>query len=281
MIYTAKQNSLILDCLQAIYPDSSKTTLRSWIEQKRVFLEDELVLTTKQEVLEGQTITVGKKTLLIEDDVEILFEDQHLVVIHKPEGLLSVPTAFDKYHTAHNMLKKKHPGKVIYPVHRLDRETSGVMVFAYTSLAREHFKKLFYSHDIERKYIAIVENPLKQSQGTWQSYLVEDEATYHVASRKEPVSEAKLAITHYKTLATKKNCSLIELTLETGRKNQIRVHCAENGHPILGDKKYEAVTDPIQRLALHAESLGFVHPVTKKKMVFSKRIPASFQNFLK
>ena len=280
MISTAKQDSELLDLLIAMHPDSSKTTLRSWIQQKRVLVDGEIVIIAKQKVLQGQKIEVTKKTLLIEDDVEILFEDRHIAVINKPAGLLSVATAFDIYHTAHNMLKKRNPGKVIYPVHRLDRETSGVMVFAYSSAARDHFKKLFHAHDIERKYVAIVENTVKEPEGTWKSYLIED-PTYHVASRKTPEGEAKLAITHYKVLSQKKQTALIELTLETGRKNQIRVHCQENGHPIIGDKKYGALTDPIQRLGLHAVHLGFIHPFTKKMMRFTKTLPLSFQNFLK
>lgn len=268
----------ILTLLQAMYPDSSKSTLRSWIQQKRIYVDGKTVVSAKQEVHPGQKIEVGKKTTILHDDVEILYEDKELVVIHKPAGLLSVATKFDTVHTAHSVLKKRNPGKVVYPVHRLDRETSGVMVFAYSVGAREHFKKLFYTHDIERKYVAIVENTLSSQQGTWKSYLAED-AAYFVESKDNP-SKAKLAITHYKVIAHKRKATVLELNLETGRKNQIRVHCTENGHPIIGDKKYGASTDPIKRLGLHAAALGFIHPTTKKKMLFSKPLPESFQKFI-
>lgn len=270
------QNSL-LEALTLLFPDSSKTTLRSWIEKGRIFVNDQVARNAKQPILEGEKITLGKKKEFIEGDIELLYEDEHLVVIHKPEGLLSVATDFQKWMTAHSILKRRfHTGRV-YPVHRLDRETSGVMLFAYTERARDVLKENFLHHTIEREYFAVVEGTIEGEKGTWQSFLLED-SLYNVRSATRP-EEGQLAITHYEVLKRKRSTTALRLILETGRKNQIRVHSKEAGHPVVGDKKYGATADLTGRLCLHAHKLGFVHPISGKSLVFTSPLPASFRPF--
>lgn len=261
----------ILEALAELYPDSSKNTLRSFIEKGRVCIEKRQVKTAKERVMVGEEVSVGKKTQYMEEGIQILFEDEHFVVINKPEGLLSVATDFQKWMTAHSILKRRFNTQRVYPVHRLDRETSGVMLFAYSELARDYFKELFMRHEIEREYFAIVEGLVEEDHGTWQSYLTED-ANHNMHSSLYPEG-GQLAITHYQVLKRKKSATSLRLILETGRKNQIRVHCKAAGHPVVGDKKYGSEANFAGRLCLHARKLGFVHPVSRKRLSFESPFP--------
>jgi 23S rRNA pseudouridine1911/1915/1917 synthase len=265
------QEEKLLEALGRQFPDSSKNNLRTWIEKGRVTVDGTVSKRANQLVRVGAEIALAKKNQPIDFDVQVLYEDRHLVVICKPQGLLSVAAKFDSYKTAHSILKRRvHPGRV-FPVHRLDRETSGVMLFTYTEEAREGLKEAFEKHDIEREYCALVEGVMASSKGTWKSYLVED-PTYVVRSHDEPDGGA-LSITHFELLKQHRNTAQLRLILETGRKNQIRVHCKDAGHPVVGDKKYGATNQSLGRLALHACKLGFIHPVTQKKMLFESPAP--------
>ncbi len=268
----------LLEALGKLFPDSSKTTLRSWIEQGRICVNGQVCRNGRRAIQEGETVTLGKKTQFIEGGIEVLYEDEHLVVINKPEGLLSVATDFQKWTTAHAILKRRfHTGRV-YPVHRLDRETSGVMLFAYSEKARDLLKESFLHHTIEREYFAIVEGTIEGDKGTWQSFLLED-SLQNVRSVARP-EEGQLAITHYEVLKRKRSTTALRLILETGRKNQIRVHSKEAGHPVVGDKKYGATADLTGRLCLHARKLGFDHPILNKKLTFTSPLPSCFNPFL-
>jgi len=268
---------LLKEVLEKLGQESSKRTLHGWLKQKRVVIDGQLARFATQKVLPGQTVIVRPKSSSIAEGVKILYEDKELVVIDKPAALLSVATPFQKGNDAHTLLKKRfnHSGR-IFPVHRLDRDASGVMVFAYTKLAQEKLKKAFEGHTIKRIYFAIVEGVLKVKKGTWKSYLLEDEETFFVKSFSSSLKGAKEAITHFEVIFQSKKYSLLRLTLETGRKNQIRVHCADAGYPILGDKKYGGSCPFSKRLFLHAHLLGFEHPTSKKEKRFSSPLPQEF-----
>jgi len=150
-----------------------------------------------------------------------------------------------------------------------------VMVFALSDAGYIGLKKLFEAHDIEREYVAIVEGVLQPKEGSFKSYLYED-AAYRVHETQDS-TKGRLAITHYQVIGASSRFSRLKLNLETGRKNQIRVHCQQAGHPVVGDIKYGAHSNPIRRLALHAALLAFVHPVTKKKITFRSNTPAEFE----
>jgi tRNA pseudouridine32 synthase/23S rRNA pseudouridine746 synthase/23S rRNA pseudouridine1911/1915/1917 synthase len=259
--------------------------LRSWIEKGRVLVDGREFLRANATLAKGKEVSLKSKTYYLPENIKVLFEDEHLIVLNKPAGLLSVATAFQERGTVHDILKRRFYSQRVYPVHRLDRETSGVMVFAYSELARDSLKKQFSDHSIEREYLAIVEGRVEEMRGTWKSTLVEDDL-YHVKSVRSPTGGkpplGKLAITHFEVVqALPSQRTYLKLRLETGRKNQIRVHCSESGHPILGDKKYGAKSDPIHRLALHAHLLGFVHPAKKKQVSFTSPLPEAFFNPLK
>lgn len=274
MKFTAPEALSLLDMLTKLCPDSSKTTLRSWLKEGRVLVDGIVQKNGSQLVEKGQTIAIGSKQRFVNEKIRILFEDEHLVVIEKPEGMLSVSTAFDKSKTAHALLKSYYRPKQVHVVHRLDQDTSGVMLFALSEKARDLLKIMFEKHDIEREYAAIVEGHLKESSGTWESYLFED-PNYVVHETADP-SKGRLAITHYEVRTATKKYSWLNLKLETGRKNQIRVHCQKSGHSVVGDKKYGAASNPIKRLCLHAYLLAFTHPISHKKLRFSSPIPDEF-----
>jgi 23S rRNA pseudouridine1911/1915/1917 synthase len=278
MRYQAADQAFLLDVLANLSPESSKTTLRSWLKEGRVTVDGEIIKVGTYPIQKGQYVCVGAKSHFIDNNIRILYEDKHLIVIDKPEGMLSVATAFTKEKTIHAFLKAKYHPQKIYVVHRLDQETSGVMLFVFSEQAYILLKETFEKHEIERAYDAIVEGVPKPLTGTWQSYLYED-SQYVVHTTSDP-SQGRLAITHYKVKSSSTRCSWVELYLETGRKNQIRVHCQEAGHPIVGDKKYGAKSNPLKRLCLHARLLAFNHPITGKKMRFTSPVPTGFYRIM-
>jgi 23S rRNA pseudouridine1911/1915/1917 synthase len=278
MKYLASKDFTILEALGEVSPQSSKTTLRSWLKEERVTVDGVLVKLSNSPVSKGQEITVGAKPKLVKNKIPILYEDQHIVVIDKPEGLLSVATAFEKGETAHALLKAKYKPKKIYVIHRLDQNTSGVMIFALSEPAYIALKETFEKHDIQRSYCAIVEGAVSPRHGKWECYLYED-ANYMVHPT-EDTEKGRLAITHYQVEGINKHNTWLSLKLETGRKNQIRVHTKLAGHPIVGDKKYGAVSNPIQRLCLHASLLAFKHPITNKMMRFESPVPDDFYRIM-
>jgi 23S rRNA pseudouridine1911/1915/1917 synthase len=211
--------------------------------------------------------------------LRIIFEDEYLVVVDKQEGILSIATEKQKLNTIYSTLsthiKKEDPSNRIFVVHRLDRETSGLMMFAKSEKVQELLQKDWNETILERSYLAVTEGRVEKPEGTIVSYLAENKALM-VYSTKDTLL-GKQAITHYKTLQSTGKHSLLQVNLETGRKNQIRVHMADIGHPLVGDAKYGAKKDPIGRLGLHAWVLNFVHPMTGENMHFETPIPGRFR----
>jgi len=274
MRYITPENMLLLRCLAQLSPNSSKNTLRSWIKEGRVQVDNRVIKLPNQEINAGQTIEVGQRKKFIQEDIEILYEDSDLVVIDKPSGLLSVSAAYEKADTAHAVLKNHFHPRRVFVVHRLDQDTSGVMVFAFNEKTCTELKKLFAAHDIQREYAAVVEGKMSEGQGTWESYLIEDR-NYHVYETEDTTAGEK-ATTHFKIKKASRKYTWLTLKLETGKKNQIRVHCQSAGFPVVGDKKYGAQTNPIKRLCLHAQLLAFLHPISKKIIKCESPIPDEF-----
>lgn len=274
MKYLAPLDLPILEALAQISPQSSKNTLRSWIKEGRVQINEVTVKNPSVMVLKDQHVTVGQRKKIVRLGMPLLYEDQDLVIIDKPTGLLSVATAFEKGETVHALLKAHYHPRKVFVVHRLDQDTSGVMVFALNQEACNRLKDLFEVHNIERSYTAIVEGQLKVPHGTWKSYQYED--SQYMVHETEDETRGRLAITHFQTCASSKRYTWLELKLETGRKNQIRVHCQSAGHSVVGDKKYGAQSNPLKRLCLHAHLLAFQHPFSKKKLSFESPVPKEF-----
>lgn len=274
MNYHSPADLSLLEALTQLCPQSSKNTLRSWIKEGRVEIDKAIIKNPSFGVYKGQQICIGQKKKILRSGLPILYEDHDLVVIHKPSGLLTVATAFEKEETLHALLKAHYRPRRLFVVHRLDQEASGAILFAFNEETCERLKALFEVHHIERAYAAIVEGKMEHSSGIWRSYQYED--SQYVVHDTEDETEGRVAITHYRTVAASKRYSWLDLRLETGRKNQIRVHCQSAHHPIVGDKKYGAKTNPLHRLCLHAYLLAFQHPTTKKQMRFEAAIPEEF-----
>ncbi len=213
----------------------------------------------------------------------ILYEDQDIVVVDKINGLLTMGTDREKEKTAYFLLndyvRKGNPRSRnrIFIVHRLDRDTSGVLVFAKNEQAKQFLQNNW--KDFTKTYFAVVNGQLKEKEGIITSYLVENSA-YRMYSVNNP-DKGKFSKTGYKVLKENANFSLVEINLFTGTKNQIRVHFAENGNPVAGDKIYGNSDKGIKRLALHSASLTLLHPYSKKKMNFQTSVPPYFYQLVK
>lgn len=242
--------------LEEAYPDSSRNTLRSWVKLGRVAVDGSVIKQCSALIDPQQEVALNDKIKPLGNQGEIVYEDKDLVVVKKPPGLLSVAEDVEKEISMHRILKKR--ARRVYPVHRLDKGASGLLVFAYTEAARDGLKKQFMDHTIIREYRAVVEGELTED-GTWDCFMKENAAYKMYLSK-----EGKRAITHYSIAKKMPGKTLLKLNLETGRKNQIRLHCSLAGHPICGDKKYGAKSNPYKRLALHALRLEFMHPIKNK-----------------
>ncbi len=226
------------------------------------------------------TLNTGKVAYeLKHPKVKIVFEDDYLIVIEKSEGLLAVATESGKeeataFHVLLNYLKRKDPRNRLFIVHRIDRETSGLIMFAKTKEVQLALQDNWHENVTERVYIAVVEGVPDKEEDTIISYLQESKA-FKIHSSKTN-SDGQEAITHYRIMRKNDKYAMLKVELETGRKNQIRVHMQEIGHPIVGDKKYGASVSPIGRVGLHARVLAFVHPVTGEHLRFETAIPTKF-----
>jgi len=275
MRHTIKNITTLLEALTELAPDSSRNTLRTWIKDSRVSVDGKRVLQPALELVPGQIITVSARPLKKEGPLTILYEDNHLIVVDKPAGLLSVSTDFETTNTAHAILKRRFKPRKVFVVHRLDQDTSGVMMFALSDEAYHFLKAELMKHDVKRHYYGLVEGHL-QGKGTWTSYLFED-SKYLVHSSPRPEAGER-AVTHYEAAHYHNGRTLVRFELETGKKNQIRVHTTVAGHPICGDEKYGG--HAASRLFLHAFELCFLHPISKKQLQFISPLPEPFLHLL-
>lgn len=227
--------------------------------------------------------------------IEILFQDEHICVINKPEGLLSVPYPGSRAKTAQSVLEdilrkkgalnSKHRP---FAVHRLDRETSGVMMFALNEQARTLIMEKWHAIVTERLYRAVAENPKNKILVLPDSGLIDDNLAYNARNvgfvpknGSLPDVKTVVARTHYTVIERGKTHTLFELSLDTGKKNQIRAHLAGKGYPLAGDENYRAKTDNFSRLCLHARTLEFIHPWTNEKMRFEVEEPRSWLEYVR
>jgi 23S rRNA pseudouridine1911/1915/1917 synthase len=277
---TVEAPAELLAYLFSAWPEVKKKQVRTWLKHQAILVNERPVTQFNHPLYPGDVVAVkigGFTTARtgLPVGMKVHFEDASLIVIHKPENLLSVATDKEQEKTAYFQLSEyMQRGKLddverVWNVHRLDKDTSGLMVFAKTPNAAAVLQTNW--DKAEKCYEAVIEGHLPDASGTFESDLNES-LPFKVYSA--PASEAtRHAITHYRVLARAKNRSLVELTLETGRRNQIRVHLADAGCPIVGDQKYGAKTDPARRLALHGTKLRFLHPETQKELCFESPLP--------
>lgn len=274
----------LLACLERMFPGAAHRTLRQFLAHHRVRVNRAPARIEKMPLRPGDIVEVGPPgpRLAVPEGIAILHEDRDILVIDKRENLLTIATSTERERTAYAILfdyvRLQRAQDRVFIVHRIDRRTSGVLVFAKSEAAKQKLQDQFRAQTVERKYLAIVEGAVDVPQGTFQSYLVED-AHLRVRSITEP-TKGKLAITHYKVLRRGPRHSALEVTLGTGRKGQIRVHLADAGHPIVGDREYGSATNPLKRLGLHAHRLAFTHPGTGRRAAFEAPLPPAFRRFL-
>jgi tRNA pseudouridine32 synthase/23S rRNA pseudouridine746 synthase/23S rRNA pseudouridine1911/1915/1917 synthase len=263
----------VIEALKKIYPDSSRRTLQNWLKAGRFSIDGSPVRKESGVLQPGQTLR-SQETFRPPrvPGISVIYEDRYLIAIDKPVGLLSVPLddGASKRH-ALGLLREHFRTDQIFAVHRIDRETSGVLLFARGKKTAEKLNEMFEAHDLKREYFAIVEGRLKEDRGTWQCPLLETPSFTIIES-----PEGKMAITHFEVIRRSAKYTYMKLILETGKKHQIRVHCKRAGHPVVGDKRYGARENPMRRLGLHAASLELIHPFTKKKIAFRSPLPGAF-----
>jgi 23S rRNA pseudouridine1911/1915/1917 synthase len=294
-ILRVEQEGLLMDFLQAKMGGMAKASIKQLLSQRRVTVNNAIQTRHDTPIRRGDTVLIASGRGNVElrhPKLRVVYEDDALIVVEKKNGLLTVPVKADSKETTVFSILKEYVRKqsyrnTVHVVHRLDRETSGLLVFAKSPDLQEYMRTYWRQLVTKRTYVALVEGKLEKTEGKITSWLTEDSRTALVSS--SPVDNGgQLAITNYKVLKEsalqtdesdlKAEYSLVELNLETGRTNQIRVHMASIGHPVVGDRKYGNGNDssPIDRLCLHARVLEFIHPMTEKKVRFEVPTPKEF-----
>lgn len=284
--FSVLEKSLLQDFLFTALKDLKKTKIKQILKFGSVHVNGREVTWYQHPLKPGDKVEIlGKERASAERSktelgLKIIYEDSELLVVEKPAGLLTMGTEREKEATLYFMLNEYERSKTkdesgrVFIVHRLDRDASGLIVFAKS----DALKRALQGHWelATKKYFAITEGTPKEKTGTIENYLREDAfKRVYTVSPNHP--EAQHAVTHYRVLRENGGYALLEVTLETGRKNQIRVHCSGIGCPIMGDEKYGAKSDPFRRLALHACFLSFPHPGTGALKTFQSPLPAPFK----
>ena len=276
--YIVKENEILIEFLKKMFSNLSKNSVKSLLHNEKVFVNGNMTTKYNYELNIGDVVEIREK---VAKNIDIIYEDKDIIVINKPSGLLTVATEKEKNKTAYHLvmeyLKKKNKNNRIFIIHRLDKDTSGIIMFAKNERAKHLYQDNWNDIVKKRCYYAVIAGKMENKEGTIKSYLKENgNMVYSVKDR-----SGKLAITEYKVLKERKNISLLDINVKTGRKNQIRVHMKENKTPILGDLKYGEKSKLINRLALHAYKLELVNPVTKKLLTFEINMPNEFKMLFK
>ncbi|MCM1483992.1 MAG: RluA family pseudouridine synthase [Muribaculaceae bacterium] len=284
--FNVKTEAPLMAFLMESMPDQKRTTVKELLAHDQVAVDGVPVRQFDHTLTPDTEVKVNFTRpwhIFRHRRIQLVYEDDDILVINKGYGLLSMGNDKVNEGTAYSIMrdyvKWSDPRNKIFIVHRLDRDTSGLMIYAKNEKAKEALQHNWNNMVLSRTYVAVVEGDVEQPEGTIQSYLAEN-SQYEVYSTDNP-SEGKLAVTRYHTLKHTPQFSLLEVELDTGRKNQIRVHMKDLGHPISGDRKYGASASPIHRLALHARTLRFVHPITRREMNFTTPIPQSFSRLVR
>ncbi len=284
-VYTVAQPTTLLPFLLSSVKGKSRNNVKSLLSRRLVAVDGVPVSRFDTPLAPGQQVAILPSSAPRADALPfpILYEDEHLIVVNKPAKLLSVATDKEKACTAYHMVtdyvKARRVGDRIFVLHRLDRDTSGVLMFARDPETKELFQSHWNEMVTRRGYLAVVEGTPKPDRDTIRSFLVETDT--HLSFSGAPGKGAKEAITSYQVVKTGGGYALLDINIETGRKNQIRVHMKELGHPVAGDKQYGARTNPIGRLCLHANELSFTHPVTGEQITFKAKMPRDFNRVLR
>lgn len=281
--HTVSEAGVLQDVLGTVLRGARGTRIQQLLKHKAVTVNGDVVSRGTHALKAGDVVAVHfnrhrSRPHALPEGLKLIFEDADLIVVDKPPGLLTIATEHERRRTAYALLTAYAHGSGagrVFIVHRLDRDTSGLLVFARSEAIKRTLQDQWRT--VEKKYLAVVEGTPKESAGTIRSRLRENRAmnVYETSSE-----EGALAVTHYRVLQSSTRYALLEIVLETGRKNQIRVHLAELGHAVVGDRKYGAHGNPVGRLALHASTLSFVHPTRGERLRFSSPLPPALKKLM-
>lgn len=278
-----EETTLLPFLLQAL-AGKSRNNVKSLLTRKLVAVDGRPTSRYDTPLTPGQTVTVLSVPApgLTSLPFPILYEDDRLIAVNKPAGLLSVGNERERVRTAYrkvsDYVKSKQIDAKIFVVHRLDRETSGVLIFAKDPETQKAFQEHWNEIVTRRGYYAVVEGAPKPAEDTVVSHLIE--TSTHLVFSGQPGLNSRRAVTRYRTMAAGGGYALLDVSIETGRKNQIRVHMQDIGHPVAGDKQYGGKTNPLGRLCLHACELSLTDPVTGKELSFVARMPKGFMKLV-
>lgn len=283
--YEVMQDDTLLNFLLNNVKES-RSKIKATLQGRGIKVNGKTVTQFDFPVAKGTKIDVSKtkrnNNKLKSRYVKIVYEDQYLVVIEKNIGILSMAAGHKSLNVKavlDDYFKKSRQRCTAHVVHRLDRDTSGLMIYAKDIETEQILEHNWHDIVFDRRYVAVLSGEMEEDEGTIENWLKDNKAYVTYSS---PVDNGgKYAITHFRTLDRTTEHSLVEFKLETGRKNQIRVHSADMNHPVCGDVKYGNGDDPIHRLCLHAYMLCFYHPVTRQPMEFQTMIPAQFRHIFK
>lgn len=282
----ASQTCELLDFLVEQKVRKSRNAVKSLLAHKQIKVNGKLITQYNHELHKGDNVSVMKFDQSRKEKrlqgLKIVFEDDDIIVVDKEPGFLSVSTDKEKVRTAYGMLneyvKKKNKNARVFVVHRLDREASGLLVFARSAELQEMFQKNWNSLVKSDTYSVVVEGELEEKEGSIVSWLTENKNFVMMSSSYD--NGGLKSITHYKLIKSTGRYSLLDLELETRRKNQLRIQMQSIGHPVVGDKKYGASNNPIKRIALHAREIIIKHPFTGETLEFKSSIPKSIQQLV-
>ena len=283
--FRVKKSTTLMEFLRESLPKLSRNNVKSLLSHKQVAVEGVRVSRFDFPLAANDMVIVfsERKVESKNPRPKILFEDDEFLVIDKPSGLLSIASDKEKSKTAIKIMMEyiqdKNPTARLFVTHRIDRDTSGVLLFSKREDLRNLLQDQWNDLVTKRGYVAIVEGTPKDKKKTIKSWLRQT-TTQLMYSHYEEDEEGQEAITHYEMTQSKGTYSMLDVRIDTGRKNQIRVHLNDLGHPIIGDKKYHSNSDPLKRLGLHAYALEFHHPIHKKILKFYAPIPKLFHQFM-
>ena len=279
--YEVKEECELLEFLLLTFKGQSRNSVKSLLSNHQVAVDGAPISQFNFKLYPGDTVIISKRGIKkkTRSNLPIIFENDEMIVINKPSGLLSIASDKEKGSTAYRMLtdyvQQKDKHNRIFVVHRLDEDTSGVLMVAKSVKLQQALQDKWNELVTKRGYYAIVEGQMEEKSGTIKTYLKKNSQNLMYSSKK--MGDGQLAITHYKTLKENENYSLLDVHIDSGRKNQIRVHLGELGHHVIGDDKYGNPSNPIKRLGLHAYELELKHPFTGKILRFTAPIPKEFK----
>lgn len=277
---TVTQDDELLNYLYGQGLHLSKSKIKSLLKHECIAIDHEVTTQFNDPVKMGQIITIVEHNQQKDTPLKILYEDKDILVVDKPYGLLTIATSKEEELTAYRMassyVKTQDTKNKIFVVHRLDKDTSGVLLFAKSDRAKKAYQAEWNKLVSDRTYVAVVEGTVVKKQDKIESYLQENKTTHMYST-----STGLHAITRYELIKASAENSILKVNIDTGRKNQIRVHLADVKHPIIGDKKYGATTNPIKRLGLHAYRLVVTNPLNKKQMTFIAPLPPKLRKISK